>query len=597
MKKKMKFFRNLKISLNNIKVIFLSSKILSFIFLFIEIIVSLFPFISLLAMRTITNELSSGSSLSFNTLLIPLIIFVIANTLNTVIEPIRTGIVETIQDNIAFKSQLELLKAINKYESVELFEFSSFYNELKEAESGSGARMISVLQLSFSMIRGIITVSMSAYLFININWWIGLITVLSIIPTTYYGIWAARNRVNLFRSQSEPTRKLAYYKNLITSKDAAKEIKLFRLGKYIVSLYDKLFKSENQKTIKVRKKNSSIGILANLLSSAVIGFAVIYFVSGAIKNSVSVGDIILYIGIIPQLGIGLRNVINSYIYMADNNNYVDFFNKFISKSKNIIEPENSNFSLKFQTLSLQNVSFQYPNSEYYALKSINLNISAPGLIAIVGKNGAGKSTLAKILLRMYSPTFGEYYVDGMPVTEFNISDFRKKQSGVFQDFIQMSFSVSDNIWFGNIDKKKDYQKVKEVSEATGSIHDIIRLPDEFDTMLGKEFSNGQELSKGQWQKLIWARAIYSDAQFMVFDEPTSAIDPEAEGKLYDVISELAKTRLVFLISHRLSSVIGAKEILVLENGELLERGTHQDLIKGNSIYKDLFEKQASGYMK
>jgi ABC-type multidrug transport system fused ATPase/permease subunit len=517
--------------------------------------------------------------------------------LNTVIEPIRTGIVETIQDNIAFKSQLELLKAINKYESVELFEFSSFYNELKEAESGSGARMISVLQLSFSMIRGIITVSMSAYLFININWWIGLITVLSIIPTTYYGIWAARNRVNLFRSQSEPTRKLAYYKNLITSKDAAKEIKLFRLGKYIVSLYDKLFKSENQKTIKVRKKNSSIGILANLLSSAVIGFAVIYFVSGAIKNSVSVGDIILYIGIIPQLGIGLRNVINSYIYMADNNNYVDFFNKFISKSKNIIEPENSNFSLKFQTLSLQNVSFQYPNSEYYALKSINLNISAPGLIAIVGKNGAGKSTLAKILLRMYSPTFGEYYVDGMPVTEFNISDFRKKQSGVFQDFIQMSFSVSDNIWFGNIDKKKDYQKVKEVSEATGSIHDIIRLPDEFDTMLGKEFSNGQELSKGQWQKLIWARAIYSDAQFMVFDEPTSAIDPEAEGKLYDVISELAKTRLVFLISHRLSSVIGAKEILVLENGELLERGTHQDLIKGNSIYKDLFEKQASGYMK
>lgn len=586
--------KNIKMTFISLKLIVKNARLLSTIFVIIEIIISISPFVTLLAIRNIANQLVSNQLINYTSLLIPLLVFIIANGINTVIEPIRTGIVEIIQDKVAFETQLELLKSVNNYQSIELFEFSSFYNEIKEAEAGSGNRMISVLQLSSSMFRGIITTAFSAYLFIELNWWIGILTILSIIPTTYYGIWASRNRVNLFRSQSEPTRKLSYYKNLIVSKDAAKEVRLFRLGNYIVKLYKDLFHIENKKLNKVRTKNSIIGVFANIISSIVIGFAVIYFVNDAIKSQFSIGDIILYIGIIPQFGLGLRSVVNAYIYTIDNNRYVNFYYNFIKKSKQLKDISSKN-KPEFEHIKLEDISFQYPNSNNYALKHIDIEVSKSGLVAIVGKNGAGKSTLMKILLRLYKPTSGQYYVDHQLVDTYSYDDFRKKQSGVFQDFIQMSFSVSDNVWFGNIDNEKDLNKISEAMEITGVKQDVNHLEQGFDSVLGKEFTEGSELSKGQWQKLVWARAIYSDSNFLIFDEPTSAIDPETEKKLFDLIIELSQNKLVFLISHRLSSVIKAKQIIVLDQGEIIEKGTHEELIKNNKLYRDLFEKQASGY--
>lgn len=242
------------------------------------------------------------------------------------------------------------------------------------------------------------------------------------------------------------------------------------------------------------------------------------------------------------------------------------------------------------------MSFSYPGTDRYALKSISFDIKSPGLIAVVGKNGSGKSTMAKLLLRMFEPTKGEYYVDGENSKHINIDNFRTQQSGVFQDFAQLNFTVAENVWFGNIDTIMDLDHIIEVSKTT-DIHNVVNeLKDDYNSMLGKQFSNGAELSKGQWQKLVWARALYSDAPFLIMDEPTSAIDPESEYTLCQSLHQISKQRLVFYISHRLSSVVLADWILVLDGGILVEQGKHHDLMKKEGgVYYDLFSKQASGY--
>jgi ATP-binding cassette, subfamily B, bacterial len=248
-----------------------------------------------------------------------------------------------------------------------------------------------------------------------------------------------------------------------------------------------------------------------------------------------------------------------------------------------------------QGFVFENVSFKYVNSENWANRDLNFTLSAGEKLALVGENGAGKTTLVKLLARLYDPTEGTIFLDGHDLREYNLTELRKNVGVIFQDYIRYQMTVSQNIAVGNIDEKDNRELI--VESAIKSLADrlVQKLGGKYDQALGKRFNQGVELSGGEWQKIALARAYMKDAQLLILDEPTSALDARAEYEVFQRFSELTRGKTAVLISHRFSTVRMADRILVLDRGEVLEVGSHEELLNKNGRYAELFNLQARGY--
>lgn len=248
-----------------------------------------------------------------------------------------------------------------------------------------------------------------------------------------------------------------------------------------------------------------------------------------------------------------------------------------------------------QEIEFKNVWFKYPQSRNWILKNVSFKVGAGDNIAIVGQNGAGKTTLIKLLCRFYKPHKGSILVDGIDIENYNVKEYRQQISALFQDFAQYPFSVEDNIHFGDISQKKSQKRIKNASKLTGIDGFIESLPLKYKNPLDKEYKNGIEPSKGQWQRVALARILYRPSEILILDEPTSNVDPQSEEEVFSKVLEVAKEKIIILVSHRFSTVRKADKIIVLEYGSVVEQGTHHDLMKKNGRYKELFEIQAESF--
>jgi ATP-binding cassette subfamily B protein len=253
-------------------------------------------------------------------------------------------------------------------------------------------------------------------------------------------------------------------------------------------------------------------------------------------------------------------------------------------------PSEFNHSIHFD-----NVSFSYPQSEKMVLSSLTFDLKKGEKLALVGENGAGKTTLIKLLLRLYEPTGGQILMDGIPIREYRKEDYQKMLGAIFQDFVKYYLTAKINIAVGNIDEEHNIDKIKDAAVQSLANDVIESLPLGYDQGLGRRFKKGAELSGGQWQKIALARAYMSDAPIIILDEPTSALDARAESEVFQRFIGLTKDRTSIIISHRFSTVRMANRILVLENGSILELGTHKELLANPKLYAELFELQAEGY--
>jgi ATP-binding cassette, subfamily B, bacterial len=247
-----------------------------------------------------------------------------------------------------------------------------------------------------------------------------------------------------------------------------------------------------------------------------------------------------------------------------------------------------------QGIEFKNVWFKYPNSNWI-LKDVSFKINPADNIAIVGQNGAGKTTLIKLLCRFYEPQMGSILIDGQDIKNYNLKEYRFQISALFQDFAQFPFSVEDNIHFGDISRKKSLRKIKHAAKLTGITNFIDSLPLKYKNPLDKEFKDGVEPSKGLWQRIALARILYRPSEILILDEPTSNVDPQSEEEIFTQVLEVAKDKIIFLVSHRFSTVRKADKIIVLEHGTVVEYGTHNELMKKNGRYKELFEIQAQSF--
>ncbi len=422
----------------------------------------------------------------------------------------------------------------------------------------------------------------------------GYFILLFIFAAPLYFIRAKFGNIqwSIYSSQSDKINYLWYLRYLFTEFPTLSEIKIYGLKDYFLNKAKGFQDEIVDKYKKPIIKQALISFGVSLVLPVIIFFAVRDFAGGIFAKKHSLGDFTFFLNILYTFIGQISNLLVNFGVIYENNLYVEDYFKLQGLENKIKQVGRPIKMLKGpKEIVFSNVSFSYPGVNTLALDNINLTIRRGEDIAIVGHNGAGKTTLIKLLLRFYDPTEGKILVDGKDLKTLNIDDWYKQLSVLFQDFAKYNLTIKENIQFGSVTSKKS---VKEfLKQAQGE--DILKIKKGVEQVLGSWFENGEEISIGQWQKVAIARALYRNAPFLILDEPTSNIDPQAEFEIFNNLKSLYKKKNLVFISHRFSTVRMADKIYVLDKGSLVEEGSHQELFSSKGLYRKFFDIQKKGY--
>lgn len=490
-------------------------------------------------------------------------------------------------------TEYALEKAHSRAINLELsfYESPYYYDTLKRAlDTGSDKPGIVITSL-IEIFKNCLSLIAVASALILINWILLPLLALFIIPTLLVRLKYSQKLNTLRIAQTPLERKSSYYSNLITTDTAAKEIRTFSLGQYLKDRFTLTRTALIKDKLAINLKRTKLEIATTALSYFGVFFCIGYIALKVISGETSTGDITLFLVAFPQAFTLLQNLAGGISTVYQNNIYIDSIFELL-QLKNIF-PENQspcNIPQKDNlSIELSNIHFTYPHADKEIISGIDLKIPAGKIVAIVGLNGAGKSTLIKLLCRLYDPTIGSITYGGVDIKSFSPVEYRKQLGVVFQDFNRYCFTVGDNICFGNIHEPFDVQKAKEAAEKSGAAGFVDTFPKQYDTIMGRIFEEGEEVSIGQWQKIAVARCFYSNARFLIFDEASSALDAVSEKELFDSFRERIGNRGAVIISHRRSAILHADYIYVLENGKIIEQGTDEQLMQYQGAYAALFK--------
>jgi len=476
------------------------------------------------------------------------------------------------------------------------FEDSAFYDKLERARQQTTGRTILLSQI-MSQLQDLITVGSLGAGLILFNPWLILLLFVAIIPSFLGESYFNDRSYALTRGQTPERRELDYLRYLGASDETAKELKIFNLSGFVIDRFAMLSDRFYEANKKLSVQRSVWGTVFALLGTAGYYGAFIIIILEAVAGKVTIGELTFLAGSFRQLRSLLEGILTRFTAVSQGAVYLrDFFEFFEIEPRIFTAIKPLPFPKPMRSgFTFENVGFRYLNSERWANRHLNFTLFPGEKLALVGENGAGKSTLVKLLARLYDPTEGRILLDGKDLKEYDLADLRINLGIIFQDFIRYQMSFSQNISVGNIKERDNISLIK--SAAHHSLADLLveKLPNKYEQVLGKRFSEGVELSGGEWQKVALARAYMKDAQLLILDEPTAALDARAEYEVFQRFAELTKGKSAVLISHRFSTVRMADRILVLEQGELAEIGSHEELLEKNGRYAELFNLQAQGY--
>jgi ATP-binding cassette subfamily B protein len=476
------------------------------------------------------------------------------------------------------------------------FEDSVFYDKLERARQQTVGRTILLSQI-MSQLQDFITIAFLAVGLMAFNPWLILLLFLAIIPAFLGESYFNDQSYALTRSRTPERRELDYFRFLGASDETAKEVKMFNLSSFIIDrfrlLSDKFYKENKQLSI----KRSFWGTFFAVLGSSGYYLAYIFIIYETINGKVTIGELTFLAGSFRQLRTLMEGILTRFTAVSQGAIYLsDFFEFFEIKPKITLSKHPLPFPKRIKEgFTFENVGFQYANSERWANRHLNFTLHPGEKIALVGENGSGKTTLVKLLSRLYDPTEGRILLDGVDIKEYDLEDLRMQVGIIFQDYLRYQMTFSQNIAAGNIKEENNTNQIVQSAEQSLASVLVEKLPDKYDQMLGKRFSNGVELSGGEWQKVALARAYMKDAQLLILDEPTASLDARAEYEVFQRFAELTTGKSAILISHRFSTVRMADRIVVLEKGELVEIGSHDELLLKGGRYAELFDLQAMGY--
>lgn len=476
------------------------------------------------------------------------------------------------------------------------FEDAAFYDKLERARRQTTSRVVLMSQM-MEQVQDLLTIALLIAGMALISPWLILLLAVSIVPAFLSETYFNRSSYSLARSWTPERRELDYLRFIGASDTTAKEVKIFGLSDFINQRFAQLSHDFYLANRRIAVKRSIWGIVFNTLGTLGYYAAYVVIIADTVSGNISIGDLTFLAGTFMRLRTLMQGVLARFSSIAQSALYLtDLFEFFEMKPLIISPPAPLPFPQPLRVgIQFDNVGFQYPGSGRWAVRHLSFSLQPGEKLALVGENGAGKTTLAKLLARLYEPSEGRILIDGKDLRDYDVHDLRNAIGVIFQDFVRFNFTARDNIAVGRVEARTDIARIDLAAERSLAEQVISKLELGYDQMLGKRFDKGVELSGGEWQKIALARAYMRDAQILILDEPTAALDARAEYEVFERFMKLTKDKSAVLISHRFSTVRMADRILVLRGGEMEEIGTHQELLGKGGLYAELFNLQAQGY--
>lgn len=515
---------------------------------------------------------------------------------STAINHARRLIQQLIQLQLANRIRGEIIRKALTLD-LSFFEHPEFYDRLQNARRESGYKPVDLITDTFQIVQNTITLVSFAVLLLRFSPWLVIVLLATSIPAFIAETRYSEEGFRLLTRRAPESRRINYLARLLTEDSAAKEIKLFNLGETLLarymSLFEKFFQEDKSLALRRAVVGFGLGIIATL------GFygSYAWIVWHTVQGKISLGDMTLYLTLFRQGQSTFQSILSAVGTIYENNLFMANFFDFLG-----LRPQMA-AGVRRQALpaplrrgiEFRGVGFRYPETEDWALRDIDLILRPGEKIALVGPNGAGKTTLIKLLTRLYDPTEGNILIDGVDIRELDPLDLRQRIGVIFQDFVRYHLPAAENIGFGQIEALERTDRIVESARKSGAHPVIESLPEGYQTMLGRWFHAGHELSVGEWQKIALARAFMREAEILVLDEPTASLDAETEYEIFRHFQKLTDGKMAILISHRFSTVRMADQIVVIQEGRIAEAGSHEELLRREGIYAHLFSMQAEGY--
>jgi ATP-binding cassette, subfamily B, bacterial len=556
-----------------------------------------YPLIEIFLLARLLDILVKNHHLSFSAISPLLIYYLLATVWKYILRSLAIvrgpGYEYAINDYI----EIQINKKLYSLDPA-VFENSKFQNLLAQMNGVKGSlatylvRMVAFISDVVQFVTAAVVVSTSFPIFIP----------LIVVATIPGFLVMSKMRVTMFPYWSYERgileRLFQYVRNTFSNPSTAKEVAIFNNGSMLLHKVKHAQSSYYRRFEKAYYKSLFTMIIAGLVQVAIFAYTQALNLAAVFAGKLSIGQFTLFFQQTFTLAFSAEGMLDDFSSMSMRTKYISQYFEFLSYPNSVRVPDkpkelpnhSQNLEVRFQ-----NVSFRYPETTKYILKDFNLIIKSGERIALVGENGAGKSTIIKLLLRFYDVTEGEITINGINIKELDLPLWHKQIGALFQDFIKYQFTFKENVTFGSLEKQNDISAVHEAIRKSGALDYFKELPKGFEQIVGKTFENGIDLSGGQWQKLALARAFFRDAPVLILDEPTSAIDAKAEYEIFERVEQLQKDKMVIIISHRFSTVRNADRILVLDNGKIIEEGSHEELMKKKGLYEELFTLQAKGY--
>jgi ATP-binding cassette subfamily B protein len=494
-------------------------------------------------------------------------------------------------------SVAEILHAQSVAVDLAYYEDPAYYDTLHRAQGEAPYRPARIVSGLVQIAQNGLTLAGIAAWLVSFNWLLAAVLLLAVLPGALARLAYSRRLYGLQRTQTEQDRRSWYYHTVLTEALHAKELRIFNLGAFFRERYLDVRQALREGTLTLTRHRVAAEFLAQVVSTIALFGSLAWIAWQTIRGAVTLGDLaVYYLGFQTGLTL-LQGVLRSLAGLYEDNLFLTNLYQFLDLRPGITAPRHATPVPRpaAHGILFRDVTFRYPGSEADAVRGIDLELRPGEVVALVGENGSGKSTIAKLLCRLYDPARGDVTVDGVNLRDLDPVVWRREISVTFQDFAHYAMTAGENVWLGDIEKPYDADGITQASARSGADSVVRKLPGSYDTMLGRWFQDGQELSAGEWQRLAMARAFWREARILILDEPSSALDPLAEAALAREFRALLAGRSALIISHRLSTVQMADRIYVLDGGRVAEHGSHAELLASGAFYAQLYGAQAAPY--
>ncbi len=514
-----------------------------------------------------------------------------ASLLQTISSASRELLGDTLQNRISLRI-LHKAAALD----VESFENAETYDALRNAYNEVGSRPLGVMFQLIGIAQALITLASIGSLMARLGWHVLPLVLLASVPGVIVSSRFGAEGYRVMRRRATDARHQNYLGSLLTSDALVKEVRLFGFERYLLDGWQEYYKKFRAQFVSQLGRRSAWGLAATLGSSVLIALATLSVLRRAAQDTITVGDFSLFVGGIVQIQSQFTGLLNSVTGIYESLLYMRNLFEFLElPSRNLDAGEEWRGTI--DSIEFEHVSFRYPLTDRNVLSDVSFRVSKGQALALVGENGAGKTTIVKLVTRLFEPTSGRILLNGLDASRFSPRSVQCEMSIIFQDYGQYQMTARENIGLSRTDMLHDNGAIAGASQKSGAVEVVNDLPEGYESMLGRLFPGGRQLSGGQWQRLALARLYFRPASVQIFDEPTASLDAIAEAAMIDRLREHGSHRITLLISHRFSTVRLAERIIVLHEGAVVESGAHDDLLAQRGVYAKLFELQARGYQE